>query len=436
MSKSLSSISGRSFSPLLLLLLMTGAAHATNGGIDTPTGITTLPIAVQGTQGLALVQTGAGTIPYFTTLGSVSINSNTAPLRKLDVYNGLTTAGVGSMRVYGYQPSFEVFNAGGTANWYFGNNDADNNALYIGRGYGPNQGLTPSITVTQSGQVGINTTVPGAPLAVQMNDNTDGNGIVLVNSSTGVNAQAKLQLTQGANTSYVYQQGVDLFLWGAGGGDIDFFVNNGAYTAMTMRGYDGHVGIGTTNPAYILDVMVKGSGPAIRAFDNSTGRSVVLTTENGGGYAAVETTNVGQIWDAGVQTNGYYSIGPANSWAMTMSTAGNMALKGGISQYSDERLKKDVTVIDHALDKIATLRGVTFNWKDKTQDPREQMGVIAQDVEKVFPDAVTDTDKGFKTVNYSSLIGPLIESVKELKADNADLRAEVEALKQQVKAQH
>ena len=92
---------------------------------------------------------------------------------------------------------------------------------------------------------------------------------------------------------------------------------------------------------------------------------------------------------------------------------------------SDQRLKDNIFIIEDPLRKINTLKGVTFNWnkkapswtrKDKwqTQD-KQDVGVIAQDVIKVLPEAVkTRPDDEYLAVDYKRLIPLLIESVKEL----------------------
>lgn len=70
-----------------------------------------------------------------------------------------------------------------------------------------------------------------------------------------------------------------------------------------------------------------------------------------------------------------------------------------------------------ATEKIQQLRGVTWGWReDAPEEAKEQpgLGVIAQDVEKVFPELVSTDDQGRKQVEYSGLIAPLIEAVKEL----------------------
>jgi prefoldin subunit 5 len=96
---------------------------------------------------------------------------------------------------------------------------------------------------------------------------------------------------------------------------------------------------------------------------------------------------------------------------------------GGTSAYvnaSDRRLKKNISTIPNALEKISQIRGVTYNWNHDVHPElvlshREEMGVIAQEIEKVFPDAVTeDKTNGIKSVAYTMLIAPLIEAVKSL----------------------
>ena len=85
--------------------------------------------------------------------------------------------------------------------------------------------------------------------------------------------------------------------------------------------------------------------------------------------------------------------------------------------FSDARLKANVSQLEHSLDKIVQIQGITFTWKDpkKMNDDREQIGFLAQDVEKVFPAAVSKGD-GYKTVAYSMLIAPAVEAIKELNA--------------------
>jgi trimeric autotransporter adhesin len=81
-----------------------------------------------------------------------------------------------------------------------------------------------------------------------------------------------------------------------------------------------------------------------------------------------------------------------------------------------------------ATGKLSEVRGVTWEWRDDApEDAKEQpgMGVIAQEVERVFPELVTTDAQGRKKVNYFGLIGPLIEAVKELDARLSTLEAQL-----------
>ena len=89
-----------------------------------------------------------------------------------------------------------------------------------------------------------------------------------------------------------------------------------------------------------------------------------------------------------------------------------------IANYSSDRnLKNDVIKIDTALDKIETIGGYEFTWNKLIDDHRvgtKDYGVIAQELEEILPHAVDINNRGYKTVNYNSLIPLLIEAVKEL----------------------
>ena len=105
-------------------------------------------------------------------------------------------------------------------------------------------------------------------------------------------------------------------------------------------------------------------------------------------------------------------------------STGSMAIGGTLFQNqssisSDERLKENIQVIDGALEIVSKLDGVTFNWK---KDGKESAGLIAQTVEKVFPRAVDEApelrdDGTYKSLDYNQIIGLLVESIKELKAE-------------------
>jgi len=98
---------------------------------------------------------------------------------------------------------------------------------------------------------------------------------------------------------------------------------------------------------------------------------------------------------------------------LDMSGAGAATFNNNVTAFSDERLKSNIETIQGGLEKVEQLRGVTY-----TRDERDNIGVIAQEIEKVLPDIVltADDEMGTKSVDYSRITAVLIEAVKELSA--------------------
>ena len=125
-----------------------------------------------------------------------------------------------------------------------------------------------------------------------------------------------------------------------------------------------------------------------------------------------------------------------NGMASTSTTTGAMVVTGGVGisgelyvgnditawATSDKNLKDNATPIENALDKVAKIGGYNYNWNSKalelypTRKP-EDVGVIAQEVQEVLPEAVIQRDNGYLAVDYDKLIPLLIESIKDLKSE-------------------
>lgn len=123
----------------------------------------------------------------------------------------------------------------------------------------------------------------------------------------------------------------------------------------------------------------------------------------------------------------------------TIDKEGNVTAKDFI-QSSDLRLKTNINTMTGSLDNILKLRGVTFNWKESSNN-RLQYGFIAQEMEKVFPNLVGTDSNGYKTVNYSGVIPVLTEAIKtqqeeieSLKSENEQLKSTLEQLLKRVEA--
>ena len=103
----------------------------------------------------------------------------------------------------------------------------------------------------------------------------------------------------------------------------------------------------------------------------------------------------------------------SGSVRMNLDSDGRLTTSGDIGSFSDASLKKNVNTIDNALSKVMLLRGVEFQ---RIDDESSHVGVIAQEVESVVPQVVSEVS-GIKTVAYGNLVGVLIEAIKELKAE-------------------
>ena len=111
---------------------------------------------------------------------------------------------------------------------------------------------------------------------------------------------------------------------------------------------------------------------------------------------------------------------------------GDLALAGDLDSFraSDERLKEDIHPIEDALDKIKAINGVHFTWltDDQSFHQGDDVGVIAQEVEEILPEAVQTRKNGFKGVKYELLVPVLIEAVKELSGTVTKLEEKLEKL--------
>jgi hypothetical protein len=117
-----------------------------------------------------------------------------------------------------------------------------------------------------------------------------------------------------------------------------------------------------------------------------------------------------------------------NAEKMRLDSSFDLQVAGDVvaasTAFSDERLKENIKKIENPLKAIEQLNGVTYDWK---ANGKSSVGVIAQDVQKVFPELVKEVqplegDEKRLTVNYDGLIGVLIESVKELQSEVKNLK--------------
>jgi hypothetical protein len=196
--------------------------------------------------------------------------------------------------------------------------------------------------------------------------------------------------------------------------------------------FAGKVGIGASSPSYPLDVVgdmnvsfwYRQGGQAILArqggstlLRGAAGEGISLGV-NGANSAAAAAVTIDTSGSVGVGTTGpSYKLDVAGDTRIVGSSQTCIIGAGsGANCSSDVRLKEHITPIANALDKVLKLRGVEFDWNSKGRHPgRHDVGVIAQEVEQVFPSMVIESpDTGYKLVDYAALVSPLIQSTKEL----------------------
>ena len=121
-------------------------------------------------------------------------------------------------------------------------------------------------------------------------------------------------------------------------------------------------------------------------------------------------------------------VGGEAYFTQTISTLGGVEAAGDVIAFSssDERLKDNLKLISDPLEKISKINGYEFDWNDK-QDTYtgHDVGVVAQEIEQVLPEVVTERDDGYKAVKYEKLVPLLIESIKELTAKVEELESKL-----------
>ena len=254
--------------------------------------------------------------------------------------------------------------------------------------------------------------------------------------------------------------------------DLNDFVS-----ASTGGMFTEKVGIGTT-PIYALDVDAndKGSSTYSARFTNSAEPedknlyNIVLFTQGesdtaigylGTGGSGVLNAAFKKSFVVGTKNNSPLVLNTNDTERMRIDANGNVgigtddcdgyklkvngeihATSGTANSWtstSDRRWKKKVHTLDNSLDKIATLRGVSYLWRvddfpNKNFSDGTQLGVIAQEIEAVFPELVHTDKKGYKSVQYSNIVAPLIEAIKTLKHQNEAQQDQITSLIKRVKA--
>jgi hypothetical protein len=200
---------------------------------------------------------------------------------------------------------------------------------------------------------------------------------------------------------------------------------------------NGFVGIGMTNPKTKLEVagvmrilsdedyLPPGDGEGMEIFyDPVDGVGIIDVFERPMGYRKFNFKH------------SPVGIGEMNPQER-LHVAGNVLANDYLTK-SDRRFKADIRNLENVLAKLDLINAVSFKWNEENESPndvsdRRAIGVIAQEVEEVFPEMVRTTeDGGYKSVSYNQLTAVLLEAVKELKKQNNELLERIDALERQL----
>lgn len=196
---------------------------------------------------------------------------------------------------------------------------------------------------------------------------------------------------------------------------IDSKVNvSGDQTISGVKSFTSTTQFGTSAGTFIAD------GNRAIAVLGSTTEPAVMTFHRLGAYG----------FQFGQDTDGHLKMGgwSAGTVRHTWQNNGNYIATGEITAFSDIRLKDNITAIDNSLNKILSIRGVTFTRTDQDDIGRIHMGVIAQEVEQYFPELILEDNTGIKSVNYGAMAGAFIEAFKDQQKQIDDLRTMVDKL--------
>jgi hypothetical protein len=291
------------------------------------------------------------------------------------------------------------------------------------------------------GNVGIGTTSPSTKLEVT--------GHVTINSPAGASQTSYGLRLRKTNSSSAVQAGGEIL--------ASPYPNNTNAANLIFKTADtvanltqrmvidgvGNVGIGGNAPSYLLDVRDGTSSGAIARFSAINPHVIIESSTAGPAVLHLKPNQTGNKSGQFKVTagNGYNfrwsndAAGTGETTYMVLDTSttggGDLTVKGDIIAYgapSDRKYKENIKPIESALDKAMQLQGVTFDWKetDGILDIKEDIGFIAQDVEKVLPELVRDNGKGNLSLRYQGITPILLEAIKELKE-------EIEELKKQIK---
>ncbi len=338
---------------------------------------------------------------YNNNSGNVGIGVNN-PKEKLNIVGGILAEGsVGSTPISG---------AGTRFMWI-----PEKNSLRAGRVSG-SQWDNNNIG-SDSIALGVNTIASG-PSSIAIGAGAQSSGYWSVALGQGTKALTAGDFAAGSLTE---ARGGQSFAMGAssvasGWGSVAMGVTSGANNHYTFAA--GRSALASGVAAVAIGMEVRASGNSSFAFGRYVNSAADYSITIGRGVTDQNylTNNVSESLMVGWGSSPNLFVSTAGAGINTVNITPGIALevngKVRASEFvtaSDKNLKTNIKKLDGSLEKIVKLQGVSFDWHTGGE---KQLGFIAQDVEKIFPEVVFGQE-GEKGISYSALIAPIIEAMKE-----------------------
>ena len=242
----------------------------------------------------------------------------------------------------------------------------------------------------------------------------DINGRMRIRSGGSGGNSAGIWLNDNANTQQLGFIGV------TNDNHLGFFSNTaGVGFGLTMNTNNGFVGIQVPVPQVPLH-FATAIGKKISLYRGPSG-------DAGFGVWGNEL-RIHSDYNGADITFGYDNLVNGFTERFRVQANGNATLAGVLTQNSDETLKKNIEPIANASHLLQQLHGYRYQWKDENADAEKQLGLLAQEVQKVLPELVKEGENGKLGVNYSGLIPVLLEALKEQRSEIDQLKALVKQL--------
>ena len=294
-------------------------------------------------------------------------------------------------------------------------------------GLGSNSVVLGNDNITKTvlkGNVGIGTNVPMGPLEIYKSNPAGLGGHLILNndgSSVGNETAILFNDSGGGSVSGIRAAISSTTENSPYNGDLKFKTGNTIYGSLSTRMIitgAGNVGIGTTSPANNLHVY-NASGATI-AIDGTGGNNVGLQYKSNGSLEAaityVPSTSQLHISRGGdIMVIGNSNVGIGTTSPSYLLDVNGTARVTTLIETSALKYKTNIQPLEPQLSKVTQLEPVTFDWLDKPQT-KTNIGLIADEVEKIYPEFVSKTEDGeIEGIEYSKLTTVLIQSIKELK---------------------